>query len=148
MSGWRFSFIFLLICCKGILTKGHEEEERLRTTLLHWFSQEPESSSNSDIIDSGRDYLDTTDDDSQLKRLARSEAKGSHNLRQNSGEEIYVGNKSLTLWNCSRIYSTSTGYNASRCQFVKENCEAKAHLMNYLAFMMCDLPSSAVVSSV
>ena len=54
-------------------------------------------------------------------------------------------NHAVTLWNCSRLYDASCGYNESSCRFVRDNCQIKAHLMNYLVFMLCDLPSKAKV---
>ena len=71
--------------------------------------------------------------------------KGLQLYSRQDNSDVSTNNRSLALWNCSKLYDSSYGYNASSCKFVRENCEAKSHLINYLAFMKCDLPSEVTV---
>ena len=124
--------IWLSFLCAAILFDlsstsliGHDTGKR----VLFQFTSEP-------------DHLEKPSSN-VLEVSARSVHLQLH-VRQNNAD-VNIDNRSLTLWNCSKLYDSSYGYNASSCKFVRENCEAKAHLMNYLAFMKCDLPSKATV---
>lgn len=78
-------------------------------------------------------------------RLSRSDelVEQTHTLHRYTRQGSV--DKAVHLWNCSRLYDASSGYNGSSCNFIQENCHSKSHLMNYLAFMKCDLPTNAQV---
>lgn len=67
----------------------------------------------------------------------------THQVYRNTRQGSVKTNR--TAWNCSRLYDASYGYNYSSCRFIQENCQSKFHLMNYLAFMKCTLPTRAQV---
>lgn len=73
-----------------------------------------------------------------LHRYTREDEDGRSDVNTNNTE---------FLWNCSQLYDSSYGYNESSCRFVRENCQTKSHLINYLAFMKCDLPPKVKVRS-
>ena len=75
--------------------------------------------------------------------LAMLQERYHYTIKRQS--EVNTGNRTVALWNCSRLYDASYGYNASGCRFIHENCQSKAHLINYLSFIKCDLPSRARV---
>lgn len=54
-------------------------------------------------------------------------------------------NDTVHQWNCSQLYDSSYGYNESGCRFVKDNCQTKAHLFDYLAFIKCNMPQKLKV---
>ena len=74
----------------------------------------------------------------------------SHELHRYTREDLNgyrdMDTENMSVWNCSRLYDSSYGYNESSCRFVRDNCQTKAHLINYLTFMKCDLPSNIKVS--
>ena len=78
----------------------------------------------------------------------------SHELYRHTREDLSdcrdmeTDSSNMSVWNCSRLYDSSNGYNESSCRFVRENCQTKAHLINYLTFMKCDLPTNLKVSTV
>ena len=133
----------------AVLTAGSQEESR--TSLVYWIS-DPAPSANDELAPDSLDTRDVTLElvsrsfparDESIELIRRSESLEYHLRQENGGGSS--DNKSLTHWNCSKLYDSSYGYNSSSCKFVRENCQSKAHLMNYLAFMKCDLPSSATV---
>ena len=111
------SVLLCLIC----LTKSYGHVDK----IVHWTrSVEVDQSLSSDRL-----VLIA-----ESKRYTREDKDGGNST-----------NPTVTLWNCSRLYDSSHGYNESSCRFVRDNCQIKAHLMNYLVFMLCDLPSKAKV---
>ena len=146
------SLLSSLFCCMIVLVAGSHEDSR--TPQVKWMSEstssasyEPHALPTSHPDDTDVDLgLVTTDVSTRVEGVglaSRSENAGHHLRQDNRGGKS--DNRSLTIWNCSKLYDSSYGYNASGCKFVKENCQSKAHLMNYLAFMECDLPRSAAV---
>ena len=77
-------------------------------------------------------------DSQELYRHTREDLSDCRNMETDSSN--------ISVWNCSRLYDSSYGYNESSCRFVRENCQTKAHLINYLTFMKCDLPTNLKVS--
>lgn len=77
-----------------------------------------------------------------------SELVSNHRLRSAESTKLHLytreeaDNNTASPWNCSQLYDSSYGYNESSCRFVRENCRAKAHLFDYLAFMSCDMPQN------
>ena len=75
-----------------------------------------------------------------------SEIVSNYRFRSAEGTRLHyytreeADNITASPWNCSQLYDSSYGYNESSCRFVRENCQAKAHLFDYLAFMNCDVP--------
>ena len=65
----------------------------------------------------------------------------SHDHHTRKDLESGTDNGNTSMWNCSQLYDSSNGYNESSCRFVQDNCQTKAHLINYLSFMKCDLPT-------
>ena len=143
-----FSLFFSVI----VLVAGSHEDSR--TPQVKWMSESASSASyqphalptsHPDDTDVGLGLV-TRDVSGRVEGVglaSRSESAGHHLRQDNRGRKS--DNRSLTLRNCSKLYDSSYGYNSSGCKFVRENCQSKAHLMNYLAFMECDLPRSAAV---
>ena len=80
--------------------------------------------------------------------FAESHEIHRHTRKDLSGyRDMETDSNNISVWNCSRLYDSSYGYNESSCRFVRENCQTKAHLINYLTFMKCDLPTNVKVSN-
>ena len=154
------SLLTSLLCCAVVLVASGSPEDDSRTlTLVQWMSESTHSVSD-EQLELSTSSLDATNVELELVSsdvtprveglvglVSRSERSGGHLRQENGGGGGgRAGNRSFTLWNCSKLYDSSYGYNASSCRFVRENCQSKTHLVNYLAFMKCDLPPSATVS--
>lgn len=48
--------------------------------------------------------------------------------------------------NCSDIHNQGSRYNGSLCELVREECDDKYELLNYLEFVVCGLGESLQVS--
>ena len=88
-------------------------------------------------------WVSATDRYSSYSR-SDEHAEPAHILRRN-GRQGNVNTTNTTVWNCSLLYDKLYGYDGSSCSFIQENCQSKSRLMNYLAFMKCDLPDNAQV---
>ena len=149
-SSVGLSLYCCMAICSGTVLASSRDSDR---QPVHWSTSQStqsviRSSETLELVDSSSDMLDNVlvrDDDLELS-VGSDRSLGLF-LRQAANDGMSTDNKSLTLWNCSKLYDSSYGYNYSSCKFVKDNCQSKVHLMDYLAFMKCDLPPSATVSS-
>ena len=133
----------VVLCCVVIPVCGGEDSGR--TLLVHWITRTEHSSRSYTRAELAAEDSDRLPPRDVRMTLGDQSMLVHHSLREGGNGDVSTGNRSLTLWNCSKLYDSSYGYNASSCKFVRDNCHSKAHLMNYLAFMTCDLPSSATV---